>query len=323
MDQILVDVQILRALQRRAEAMAHGDLSAVGDPVSDIPAVEDLRRAIDVLGAHTEQGLRGQHAYIAALSTAQEAERTRLARELHDEIVQQLIALGHGVDRAQRLLNRNPEQVAARLQAMRSSITALVDELRAMIGDLRPPALAELGLLPAVELLLQRSGEGGPEVSLVVQGGERRLAPQSELALFRIVQEAWNNIRRHARASRADFTFAYEHDGLHVTITDDGAGFVPPAEADTPDGHWGLRGMRERAELTGGTFELTSEPGRGARLHLCIPYPGVDDRDPVCGMAVGPDAIGAEHAGKLYRFCSSACRDLFLAQPAQYVAPAS
>ena len=73
---------------------------------------------------------------------------------------------------------------------MRSSITALVDELRALIGDLRPPALAELGLLPAVELLLDRSGEEGPEVSLVVQGDERRLAPQSELALFRIVQEA-------------------------------------------------------------------------------------------------------------------------------------
>jgi two-component system, NarL family, sensor histidine kinase DegS len=89
---------------------------------------------------------------------------------------------------------------------MRSSITALVDELRAMIGDLCPPALDELGLLPAVELLID-SGEDGPKVSLSVHGDERRLAPQSELALFRIVQEAWSNICRHARARRADFTF--------------------------------------------------------------------------------------------------------------------
>jgi len=322
MDQILVDVDILRALQRRAEAMAHGDLSTIGQPVSDIPVVEDLRRAIDVLGTHTEQGLRSQHAYIAALSTAQESERARLARELHDEIVQQLIALGHGVDRVQRMVERDPAKATERLQTMRASITALVDELRALIGDLRPPALAELGLLPAVELLLDRSGKDDPEVSLVVQGVERRLAPQSELALFRIVQEAWNNIRRHAHARRADFTFAYEHGGLHVTITDDGVGFAPPAEADAPDGHWGLRGMRERAELTGGTLEVTSQPGGGTRLHLHIPYPGEDGRDPVCGMAVEPDAIGAEHAGKLYRFCSPACRDLFLARPADYVAPA-
>ena len=79
MDQILVHDDILRALQRRAEAMAHGDLSMLGQPVSEIASVEDLRRAIDVLGTHTEQGLRSQHAYIAALSTAQEAERARLA----------------------------------------------------------------------------------------------------------------------------------------------------------------------------------------------------------------------------------------------------
>jgi signal transduction histidine kinase/YHS domain-containing protein len=321
MDQILVDVQIVRALQRHAELMVHGDLSAIGQPVSNIPAIEDLRRAIDVLGTHTEQGLRSQHAYIAALSTAQEAERARLARELHDEVVQQLIALGHRVDRLQRLIERDPTQAAERLQTMRASITTLVDELRSIIGDLRPPALAELGLLPAVELLLGRSGEGGPEVTLVVQGDERRLAPQSELALFRIVQEAWSNIRHHARARRADLIFAYEHDGLHVTITDDGVGFAPPAEADTPDGHWGLRGMRERAELTGGTLDVVSEVGHGTRLQLSIPYPGEDGRDPVCGMLVEPDAIGTEHRGKLYRFCSPACRDLFLAQADQYVAP--
>src|SRR5512144_642019 len=173
MEQVLLDVGILRALQRRAEALTRGDLSAIGQPVSDIPAIEDLRRAIDVLGTHTEQGLRGQHAYIAALSTAQEAERARLARELHDEIVQQLIALGHGVERVQRMIERDPAKATERLQDMRSSITALVDELRALIGDLRPPALAELGLLPAVELLLTRSGEEGPEVALVVQGDER------------------------------------------------------------------------------------------------------------------------------------------------------
>jgi two-component system sensor histidine kinase UhpB len=323
MGRIVIDEAALRALQGRAEQLVRGELENMGQPVSDLPAVEDLRRAIDVLGAHTRQGLEHQHAYIAALSTAQEAERGRLARELHDEVVQQLIALGHSVDRVQRLLERGDgAQAVERLQVMRGNITGLVGELRTVIGDLRPPALEELGLLPAVELLLQRGGEAAPEVSLMVQGEERRLAPQSELALFRIIQEAWSNIRRHARAGHADVTFAYGPDALLVTIADDGRGFASADHGSAPDGHWGLRGMRERAELTGGRLSLTSRPGEGTRLVLSIPYPGVHGRDPVCGMSVGPDALGAEHEGRLYRFCSPACRDLFLAQPGHYLAPA-
>ena len=321
METIVLDVRILQQLQRHAEAMTRGDLSGIGQSLSDIGAVEDVRRAIDVLGMHTEQGLRSQHAYIAALSTAQEAERSRLARELHDEVVQQLIALGHGIDRVQRLLERDVDQATERLGAMRTSVTTLVDELRAIIGNLRPPALEELGLLPAVELMIQHNREGGPEVNLVVRGEERRLAPQSELALFRIIQESWSNIRRHAQARHADYIFTYTQPYLLVTISDDGSGFHPPIDAEVPDGHWGLRGMRERAELTGGTLTLTSAPGQGTRIDIHIPYPGVNGRDPVCGMSVGPEAIGAEHAGDLYRFCSPACRDLFIAQPQHYIAP--
>lgn len=107
-----------------------------------------------------------------------------------------------------------------------------------------------------------------------------------------------------------------------VTVADDGVGFVAPDEHSAPDGHWGVRGMRERAELTGGQLALMSDPGRGTTLIVHIPYPGVGGRDPVCGMPAGPEALGAEHEGALYRFCSPACRDLFLAQPQQYVAPA-
>jgi signal transduction histidine kinase/YHS domain-containing protein len=320
MSEIRLDAEVLRALQRHAEAMTRGDMGAVGQPVSAIPAVEDLRRAIDVLGMHTEHGLRSQHAYIAALSTAQEAERGRLARELHDEVVQELVALGHSAERVQRLFERDPPQAIERLREMRASITGLVDELRAIIGDLRPPALEELGLLPALELLLGRSVESDPQVALRVEGEERRLAPQSELALFRIIQEAWSNIRHHAKARRAEVSLDYQPEGLLVAIRDDGTGFARPDEGEAPDGHWGLRGMRERAELTGGTLRVSSQPGQGTQIKVFIPYPGEDGRDPVCGMVVAPDDLGAEHAGKLYRFCSPACRELFLAQPTQYLA---
>jgi signal transduction histidine kinase/YHS domain-containing protein len=321
MPTITLDEAELRALQRRAEAMAHGDLCLVGQPVSDVPALEDLRRAIDVLGAHTVEGLRQQHAYVAALSTAQEAERGRLARELHDEVVQQLVALAHGVDRAQRLLERDPAQAAERLRTMRGDITGLVDELRTIISALRPPALEELGLLPALDVLLRRRAEDSPEVMLTVIGEPRRLAPQSELAVFRIVQEAWTNSQQHAQARHVDVTLTYTKDCLLASIADDGSGFALPADGQAPDGHWGVQGMRERAELAGGHLHVVSAPGQGTRIEAHIPYPGVNGRDPVCGMTVGPGALGAEHAGRLYRFCSPACRDLFLARPAHYITP--
>jgi signal transduction histidine kinase/YHS domain-containing protein len=309
----------LGELQRRAEAMTRGDFSAVGRPVSDRREIDALRQALDVLGMHTEQGLRRRHAYIAALTTAQEAERSRIARELHDDIVQQLIAFGHSIERTERLLERDPAQALDRLRGMRASTTALINELRAIISDLRPPALEELGLLPAIEVLLRHGTEGDPEVLITVEGQAQRLAPQSELALFRIIQEAWSNIRRHAQAHTVDVHLAYGRDGVIVTISDDGQGFVLPDEQHTPDGHWGVQGMRERAELTGGRLTLTSQPGQGTRIEVFIPYPGVDGRDPVCGMAVDPDDLGAEHADKLYRFCSPACRDLFQSQPERYL----
>lgn len=316
---IVLDEAQLRALQRRAEAIVRGEQPG-GEPIpSGEPALAALARAIEVLGAHTTQGLRAQHAYIAALSSAQEAERGRLARELHDEVVQQLIALTQAVDRTQRLLERDPARAAERLRTMRASITDLVAELRAIIGDLRPPALAELGLLSAVELLLQRQPAGPPAFTLEVTGASRRLAPQGELMLFRIVQEASSNIQRHAQAAHARLTFHYGPDALTLTIADDGRGFEPLAPSAAPDGHWGLRGMRERAELAAGQLTIASSPGQGTRLSVRVPYPGIGDRDPVCGMPVEPAAPGAEYAGQLYRFCSSACRDLFLAQPAHYL----
>jgi YHS domain-containing protein len=118
-------------------------------------------------------------------------------------------------------------------------------------------------------------------------------------------------------------TLAYGDDHLLLTIADDGAGFTPPADDQAPDGHWGVRGMRERAELAGGQLHVSSAPGRGATIIASIPYPGVGGRDPVCGMAVQPGALAAQHDGQIYRFCSPACRDLFLTRPAHYIAPAA
>lgn len=311
-------IRPLRELQRRAEAMTRGDFSALGRPVGGSRAVEDLRLAMDVMGAHVEQAQTGMHDYIAALTRAQEAERGRLARELHDDTVQRLIALGQGVERVQRAMDRDSAVALERLKALRAEITTMVQSVRVVIGDLRPPALEELGLLPAVELLIKRSADEQPQVVVEVHGDERRLDPQSELAVFRIIQEAWSNIRRHAQASHATLCFSYGPGALDVEIADDGRGFTP-TRAATQRGSFGLLSMQERATLGGGTLSVESAPGQGTRLQIHMPYPGVNGRDPICDMVVGPDALSAEYGGAIYRFCSSACRDLFKAQPERYV----
>jgi len=310
--------EALRELQRRAEMMTRGDFRSLGQPIGGPCEIEDLRRAIDVMGTHIAQAQTDMQEYIAVLTTAQEAERGRIARELHDDTVQRLVALGQGIERAQRSLDRDPARASARLRALRAETTALIQAVRAVISDLRPPALEELGLLPAFEVLIQRSRTEPPEVTVVVQGTERRLDPQSELALFRILQEAWTNIRQHADARRAYFGFTYGTDALHVTVADDGRGFTPPINGRVERGRWGILGMQERAGLVGGNLSISSWPGHGTRIEVHIPYPGVNSRDPICGMEVGPDALRAEHDGVLYRFCSAACRDLFLAQPDRY-----
>ena len=310
----------MEALQRRAEAMTHGDFTKLGVPIAGPRPVEDLRRVIDVLGEHVEQFHRGLHASVAALTTAQEAERGRLARELHDDTIQRLVAFGHGIDRVQRALERDPALARERLGQLRGDVTAMVQALRALIGDLRPPALDELGLLPAVEFLLRRTSAEEPEVQIIVEGNVRRLDPQSELAVFRIVQEAWTNIRKHAQAHHARITFAYTRNALVVTIEDDGRGLETP---DSGRAGWGLIGMRERAALVGGTLIVDSQPGQGTTVEVRMPYLGVGGRDPICGMEVGPDALQVEYEGTLYRFCSQACHDLFLAQPQRYAQPVS
>lgn len=311
----------LRDLQRRAEAMTRGDFTSLGQPVGGAPAIEDLRRAIDVMGAHIEQAQQGMHAYIAALTTAQEAERSRLARELHDDTVQQLIALGQGIERAQRTVPRDAALAVERLSVLRRDVTTLVQTVRTVIADLRPPALDDLGLIPAVELLVGRNGDDEPQVAIDVIGQPRRLDMQSELAVFRIIQEAWSNIRRHAAATMVQLQFAYLRNSVMVTIHDNGRGFVVPQNGPVRQGGWGLIGMRERAAVVGATIALHSQPGHGTRLEVRVPYLGLEGRDPVCGMEVGPDALNIEYGDQLYRFCSPACADLFRAHPDRYLAP--
>jgi signal transduction histidine kinase len=189
---------------------------------------------------------------------AAEAERGRWARELHDETLQALGGLKVLLSSAARL-----DDAEAMRQQMREAVDQLtgdIHSLRSMIAELRPPALDELGLAPALTSLAQRTTTAtGLEVRTDIDlPGATRLAPELETTVYRIVQEALTNVAKHARAVAVELSVRCAEHDLLIAVTDDGVGFDPPGDLD---GGFGLTGMRERVDLAGG--ELTVLPGSG------------------------------------------------------------
>ena len=212
-----------------------------------------------------QQGLRD---YLGALTTGQEEERHRLARELHDDTIQSLIALNQRIQLAR---TRATAPAADQLAEMEAMATATIADLRRMTRDLRPSYLDDLGLVPALELLARdQSAALGIPVSYETQGEPRRPLPETELAFYRIAQEALRNIARHAQASRVVLRLDFATNRLMMSISDDGRGFNTSERAAerAVGGHFGLLGARERAEAVGARFEVESAPGRGTTIRV-------------------------------------------------------
>lgn len=203
------------------------------------------------------------------LVQVQEHERRHLARELHDEIGQQLTAA--------LIRIRDP---AARLpQALRRDLdqrfNSLIDQVRQLSLDLRPSVLDDLGLGPALRGYAERQAQlGRLQLDLQIEVAAHRYSPEVETALFRIAQEATTNVLRHAQAGRLRLRLWREADSLWLDIEDDGCGFAADAApaALTPR-HFGLLGMHERARLLGGDVEVRSSPNTGTRVRAWVPVP--------------------------------------------------
>jgi two-component system, NarL family, sensor histidine kinase DevS len=202
---------------------------------------------------------------------AAEQERAHWARELHDETLQNLAALRLGL--ASQLQGGEPEAV---IETMRDAVAQLEQEirtLRALVTDLRPAALDDLGVQAAIEDLADRARGRGLDVDLTVdlayeQGRKPdRHVSEVETAMYRIVQEALNNAAKHGGARRAHVEVVEDDSTLRVTVRDDGSGFDPIAQT----AGFGLLGMRERVELLHGTLEVTSSPGEGTTINATLP----------------------------------------------------
>jgi PAS domain S-box-containing protein len=212
--------------------------------------------------------------YLQEITRAQEEERQRIARELHDSTVQTLIALLHQLENLLGDKAALPVREAKALWGFYEAIRDVVREVRRFSRDLRPSILDDLGLLPALEWLTgELTKEYGVKTSLKVIGSERRFSPEAELVLFRIVQEALRNIAKHAQASKAEVKVEFDKHRVQATINDDGVGFeLPQSLGDlVQTGKLGLAGMQERVQLLGGSLKLKSELGEGTTIVAKVP----------------------------------------------------
>jgi signal transduction histidine kinase len=199
-------------------------------------------------------------------------ERQRLARELHDSVSQALYGIALGARTARTLLDRDPARAAEPLDYVLSLAEAGLAEMRALIFELRPESLEKEGLVAAIsKAAASLRARHGLVVEMDFCCDEPTLPIDQKEALYRVAQEAMNNIIKHAGASRVDLSLACNDNSLHLEIRDNGIGF--DANADYP-GHLGLHSMRERMAKLGGSLIIDSQPGAGAILKICVPMQG-------------------------------------------------
>lgn len=204
---------------------------------------------------------------------AQETERQRIARELHDETGQSLTAIGLGLRGVQSTMRSDLALAERQVIELESHAGRAIDELRRLVSDLRPSQLDDLGLVAALRWYTQEvESRTGIKVILETQG-KHTLSPEINTVLFRIAQEALTNVVRHARAKQAIVRLCLEEAFATLSICDDGQGFDPQRELAHRNHRaaWGLIGMQERATLIGGTFSVNSTLGKGTEATIVVP----------------------------------------------------
>lgn len=203
---------------------------------------------------------------------AHEDERRRIARDIHDGPAQALAALVFRIDICKRLVASDPMEAQRELDALKEQVGESLREVRGIISDLRPAALDSLGLAASLRRYLEgMAARSGLATSVSVSGQERRLTPSLEVTLYRLVQEAANNARKHARAATLAVRLDFCSDRVEAVVEDDGIGFDAAAIPRQGGDHFGLAGMRERVELMDGTLRIDAAPGRGTRISFTFP----------------------------------------------------
>jgi len=256
-------LKALEVMANRADALAGNVASAMGF----------LTGSLKNISVHVENIKQRRDLGLAVIK-AQEEERRRVAREIHDGPAQLLANVVLRIDVCQRLVDHDLQRLRDELHQLKDLVRVSLQDVRKVIFDLRPMALDDLGLVPAFRSYLKDYQErSGILPDLVVTGEERRFAQAYEVALFRLVQEALNNVWKHAQAEHAWVLVEFSEAGIRMVVKDDGVGFdLQQARAEGAS-RFGLISMRERAELLQGRVQIDTAPKLGTRVTFHIPYP--------------------------------------------------
>jgi two-component system, NarL family, sensor histidine kinase UhpB len=252
----------LEELIRQIEEIDPADPGAFEAPEQPVEEVERLAHAFGTLLERIEaERRRAGRLQIRA----QEEERKRVARDLHDEVNQALTAI---LLRLEALTQIAPPRLRDELAETKSLANQAMEELLQLARQLRQTALDDHGFLPAIEEQLRRfKAQYGIDARLTTSGALDDLGSDQQLVMYRVTQEALNNIARHASASRVDVDISRQNGSIALAVSDDGEGF----DYATEQRGLGLDGMAERARLVNGEFEVKSRPGRGTKLRLTVP----------------------------------------------------
>lgn len=203
---------------------------------------------------------------------AQEEERRRVAREIHDGPAQTLANIVLRLEIAEKLLELDPSRVKSELKDLKALVRSNLQDIRRIIFDLRPMALDDLGLIPALRKYLDNFQETYKvQIEFQIEGREKRLLPAMEVAIFRLIQEAMTNVAKHAHADNVKISLIFKENMTIARIADFGQGFNVEQALEKPDDHFGLIGMKERVEMFSGHFSIESQSGIGTTLEMKIP----------------------------------------------------
>jgi two-component system sensor histidine kinase UhpB len=251
-------VQAPTALARRVDLSSPGQRIPAAKPTSE---VGELALTFNEMLSRLEAERREAAGRVLA---AQEAERLRIAQELHDQVGQELTAVLLGLSRVQ---SHAPAELGSDLAAVQDVVRASLEDVRRIAIELRPEALDDLGLESALAVLAERFSQRlGLEVAVAIASRLPELDRETELVVYRVAQEALTNVARHAGVDRAELQLTSPNGGLTLTVRDHGRGLPPETTPGT-----GTRGMRERATLIGGRMQILNLSGGGCEVRLDVP----------------------------------------------------